>query len=335
MRSSVYRIVRGLNDALLAFFLIARLLSPYFPAWSSQQYRLGIAILLLCGARFVFVLIDLARGALLWQRAIFSFFILLAVASMFGGHWSSVLVKIAAAMAETGILAFVIYTAATHRKDDRRSLEERLIEWMQMFFPLPLARIAVSEMMIFRAAIVGLFRRRQRAPQGFSYVESSLYRILPLLLLFGAPPDIFITGLVLKALKVNGLIWPALLAGTYFYTVVWAYGTLVTMRARPHEITSKYLHVRKGIFGSAAIALDSIRSATALPPSKSRKREGTADLSLRGTSKIEIQLSKPTQVTKWFVPDMGRFLCVTVSADDPHAMCRAIERHRIDSPVNV
>ncbi|MDE1938227.1 MAG: hypothetical protein KGI68_04330 [Alphaproteobacteria bacterium] len=327
MSDRLYRNVRSLCNILLSVFVAARLLAAVLPVWSSQNDRLGIAVLLLCGLRLVFILIDLARGTQQWQRAILPSLILLALVAMFGGPQSRLLVKIAAATVEAGILLFVIYVAASRRKDDGRRLEERLIERLQLFVPLPFARFLVAELLIVRAAIGGLFRRGRGAPRGFSYVENSIFPVLPLIILFCSPVDLVLVHLVLR---LKGLLWTAVLSGTDLYAVIWAYGTLLTMRARPHEITGEHLHVYKGLFGHAAIALDSIQSTAVLPRSKSPKREGHADLSLRGTSKVEIRLGKPAQVVTWFVPDPRRFLSVTVSADGPDALCRAIERRRDD-----
>ena len=332
MVDRVYGVARRLNNILLTILLTARLFVAIFPAMHVGQDYLEIAILLLCGARFVFLVADLVRGAMTWRRAMFPAIVLLGVVAAFGGYQSRLLMKIAAGLAEAGILGFAIAVAVSRSRDDTRPFEERLIDRLQLFVPLQLARFAVSEMLILHAAVTGLFRRGRKSPQGYSYVENSIFRIMPLLILFGSPADVFIIDLVLRALHVKGWLWTALLTGSDLYLLLWTYGMLVTMRERPHEITERYLRVYKGIFGNAAIALDSIEAAALVPQAKAGKTEGCADLSLRGTSKVEIRLSRPTRVVRWFVPEPEQISCVTVSADDPNVFCRAIAQNRSATP---
>jgi len=277
-----YNAIRSLCNLLLSCSLVAKLLAMAFPAWAFVQNQLGLAVLILCGLRLVFILIDLARGAMRWQRSIFPSIILLALVSIFGGGQSTLLVKIAAAALEIGVLGSVIYIAATGEKAGNRSFEERLMERVQLFIPISLARYLVAETLILRAAFVGLFGRSGNVPQGFGYVENSIFRVLPLIILFCSPVDIVLVHIVLR---IKSPVWTTILIGTDIYALAWAYGSLVTMRLRPHEIVGKYLHVHKGIYECASIALASIRSITVLPRSRIEKKEGDADLSLRGTSK--------------------------------------------------
>ncbi len=328
MRTRAYETARRLTNILLSGLLAARLLAALFPALRFGLDHLEIFILLLCGLRFVFLALDLAGGAMTWRRAIFPVIVLLAVVAIVGGHQSQMLVKVAAGLAEVGILGFVIAVAMSRKEGDSRPLEERLIDNMQRFVPMQLARFMVTEMLIVWAAATGPFRRGGKMNRGFSYTENSFSRILPVLLLFTSPPDIFMMNLILRALNLKGWLWSAALTGSDIYLVIWAYGYLVTMRERPHEIAGHYLRVYKGIFGNAAIALDTIQSAVLLPTATRGKRQGCADLSLRGTPKIEIRFSKPARVVKWFMPDPAEISCVTVSADDPNGFCRAIEHHR-------
>ncbi len=328
MVERVYGIARRLNNILLTILLTARLFTATFPSLHFEQGTLEIGILLLCGMRLVFLVADTVQGATTLQRAMFPAIVLLGVVAVFSGYQSRLLVKISAGLAEAGILGFAIAVAVSRSKDDTRPLEEQLIDRLQQFVPLPLARFMVTEMLIVRAAVTGLFWRVRVAPGSFSYAENSFFKILPVLLLFTSPPDIFMMNLILRALNLKGWLWSALLTGSDLYLVVWAYGYLVTMRERPHEIAGRYLRVYKGIFGHAAIALDSIEEAAVLPQIKRRGMDGCADLSLRGTSKIEIRLSRPARVVKWFVPERQQISCVTISADDPGALCSAIVHHR-------
>lgn len=320
----IYRSARALCSILLSLLVAAKLLQGVLPAWLAHERELGSGILLLCGIRLAFVLTDVARGAIGWRRAILPCVVLVAVVSIFSGATSPLFAKLAAGLAELGVLAIAAYVAAPGAKESAVPFEERLFERVQLFLPPSFASILVAEVTILRAAIGGLFRRAA-VPLGFGYAENSLFRVLPLIVLFCSPVDIVLVHVIFH---LRGPLWTAMLIGADIYALAWAYGTLVTMRARPHQLRDGHLFVYKGIYARAAIALDSIQSAIALPPSRARRAEVGADLSLRGTAKVEIRLARPAQVVKWFVPVPQPVFNVTISADDPGALCSALERHR-------
>ncbi|MDE2181699.1 MAG: hypothetical protein KGJ78_01620 [Alphaproteobacteria bacterium] len=324
MHVSPYAIIAKVCNVLLTIFLIARLASSFTPALTQQQHLITTTVVVLCDIRFVLILIDLVRGARPWQSAIFPSIVLLVLMAAFGEQQSALLAKVAAATAELGVLAVIVYLAARPKEKDDRPLEERLTAQLRILIPLPLARIMVTEMMIVRAAVSSLLRRRDVKPDGFSYAETSAFKVLPLLLLLASPVDIALTDLVLRAFHVTGEIWAAALAATDVYAIIWIYGMLVTMRERPHAIADEHLQVYKGIFAHAAISLETITSANVMRRSK-RARNGSEDLSVRGATKIELTLKRPVEVTKWFVPDSASALSVTISADDPGALCRALK----------
>ena len=324
MRLSRYATVAKLCSILLTTFLAARVASSFIPALSQQQQLLTTTVLVLCGMRFALIVVDLVRGIRPWQRAIFPSIVLLVLLATFAGQDSALLAKVAAAIVEVGLLAVIVYLAARPKQKDDRPLEQRLTAQLQTMIPLQVARIMVTEMVILRAAASTFLHRRRSTPEGFSYAETSVFKILPLLLLVAAPVDIAITDLVLMAFHVTGEIWAVALVATDVYAIVWTFGMLATMRERPHAITDELLQVYKGIFGHAAIALETIASANVLHRSQG-VRADSEDLSVRGTAKIELTLKKPVEVTKWFVPDSVRVLSVTLSADNPNALCQALK----------
>ncbi len=324
MGISRMEIIGRLSSVLLAIFLVARLTFSFVPTPIMSQNRLTTIVMALCAIRFTFLVIDLARRTRTWQSMIFPSLILLVLVATLGGHQFSLLAKVAAMAAELTILTAIIYLVRKPKLNDDRPLDERLTAQLRILIPLPVARLMVTEMMIMRAAFSAILRRRRGTLEGFSYAETSTFRILPLLILLASPVDVVIIDLVLRALRVTGEVWTLALTASDIYLLIWTYGMLAAMRERPHTITDKNLRVHKGIFGHAVIALETIAQASVVSASR-RARKDSEDLSVRGAAKVELTLTKPVQVVKWFVPEPTKASSVMISADNPGALCRALK----------
>jgi hypothetical protein len=326
----VYRLARSICTAALLALVASRLLFGGFLAWRLGAAELGTALLVLCVGRFCFVVADVATQAIGWQRAILPLLLLLTTGALLGGPGSALFAKIFAAAAEVAGLVLLYVASTTAIGRDNQLFEDRLFEKAQRFIPPMPARIMVAEITTLRAAVLGLVGRAEKA-DGFGYVENSLFRVLPLIILFCSPADILLVHVLLG---LHGLLWTAILIGLDVYALAWAYGTLRATRARPHRIAGRFLFVHKGIYARAAIELNSIRSAVPHKRSKRVKEAGAADLSIRGTEQVEILLDKPAHLIKWFAADPKPVLSIVISADDPSGLCRAIERAvRADAPL--
>ena len=242
MRLSRYATVAKLCSILLTTFLAARVASSFIPALSQQQQLLTTTVLVLCGMRFALIVVDLVRGIRPWQRAIFPSIVLLVLLATFAGQDSALLAKVAAAIVEVGLLAVIVYLAARPKQKDDRPLEQRLTAQLQTMIPLQVARIMVTEMVILRAAASTFLHRRRSTPEGFSYTETSVFKILPLLLLVAAPVDIAITDLVLMAFHVTGEIWAVALVATDVYARLVLRLPLTARVTRPNLLHSPGHH---------------------------------------------------------------------------------------------
>lgn len=317
--------MRSAIDVALWVLVLARGAALRVPSWEIWSGGIRAALIVLLAVRVVFLLTAVHRRALPWRRVVFPAFVLVNVLCIAVNVASATLMTVAMMLLELGILLIIICIAGA--QDAGRGFEERTADRLQLYFPPLFARYVTAEMAIIRAVLHAVTGRGRPCVPGageFGYVENSRFVILPLLALFCTPVDMLAVDLTLRVMKVTGMLWPLLLGGLNIYMVIWAYGTLSTMRARPHAVTDTHLRVRKGIYKQADIPLDSIESARPLPSVKTNKEKGAADFSLRGVPRVEIRLREPARITTCFVPDSLPVSRVILAADDPDGLCRAI-----------
>jgi len=222
-------LIRKLLTIALCVALLARACArflPLPPAW------IDLAVLIVGGARLLIPFAQIARRELPWSRGIFPALLAFSLVSMFGGSQSRLVARAAAVAAEPAIVAAVLY--AVKKPGGGASLEERIRQKMELFFPPLPARLITGELVIVRAAALGLTGRARHAPGAasveFGYVENSFMPLLPWLMLLSCPADILLLHVLLR-FPHAALTY--VLAFLNLYGVVWIYGIAVTMRQRP------------------------------------------------------------------------------------------------------
>ena len=282
---------------------------------------------MLAGARLLLLFVEVASGALRWQRALLPCLIFLGLAALFVGSQWRWLAKVVAAIAEAIILAVIIYGFRQRHGSDQRPLEMRVLEIAGLFLPEMAARTFTGEMILLRSAWLGVTRRvSQMTPEGFGYVQGSLLPVLPLIVLLGSPADLF---LIREILRIKSPIWTAILTLLDLWAVAWLYGLVVTMRLRPHQLIGGQLHVHKGFLAWATIDLSTIKSMTVIGPGVEIKAHRpplhNADLSIPGGPKVEFELTRPVTVEHWFARRPRAATNIWISVEDAQGLCSAIK----------
>ena len=183
------------------------------------------------------------------------------------------------------------------------------------YLPVQLARMFAVEAVILSSALYGLARFcRLPDVSGFSYVERSTYKFLPLILILISPPEIAL----FHALFGNS--WGLGFGLLHLWAVLWAYGLYVTMRMRPHTIESDRLCLHRGILSAAYIPISSIKeiSETYRSDGAFLKIRGPwhANIALKGTPLIDLTLSAPIEVVSVFGRKAQGIYLISFSIDD-------------------
>ena len=327
----IFRLVRNGVTGCLCVCMVLKLFSRQLHV-PTIMVSLNLLGLLFCGARLLILALDFCAGLIVWQRILLPAAVILGFATAFLGNTSPLIAKAISGVAEVAVLCAVVYLIKRPSRSNCNPFEFRLLEAFELFFPAKIARFAVAELVIVRSAVSGFASIFKPVPvTGFGYVENSFLPMLPILVLLCSPADLLLVHVILK---IKGFWWTFFLAFIDIWTLLWLYGLAVSMRLRPHRIADGSLYVCKGFLACANIQLDLIRSVSvekteSLAPlwkQLLRSRKDGADLTVPGAPAIELRLSRPVAVTKWFRFEPTSSSIVRISSDQPDILCTEIQR---------
>jgi hypothetical protein len=203
--------------------------------------------------------------------------------------------------------------------------EERLARALGRALPRAIARTLAMEWVIARSAFAwrGAAPTAREGERSFAYATESplhvLLMVYPLLVAGDAlvlwvvlPPRLAYVHVVAAALGVYGFVW-----------LLGVYRTLV---ARPHVVDGAYLHVHRGILGSARIPLAEVETAVTLPegdvePPPDAAGRSAHHLDVQGR-RVLLVLRKAAACTGYLgAADARR---IVVSATEPDGLRRAL-----------
>jgi hypothetical protein len=189
------------------------------------------------------------------------------------------------------------------------------------FLPERIARFSAREMVLLWEGLKFCFRGFRAAvpPEGFSYVEQSYIKMLPLLVVIGLLTE----GLAYELLAHNHPLLRLVMHIFEAWAVLWCFGLYATMKARPHQIGEELVRLRCGVFSSCEFDPRLLLDAQSddsydLPP-----RNEVARMIVKGGPKLKIHLREPVTVSRGFAGP-GTFRQLLVSADDPGAFRQAL-----------
>ncbi|MFO0751624.1 MAG: hypothetical protein U1F43_39055 [Myxococcota bacterium] len=171
----------------------------------------------------------------------------------------------------------------------------------------------------FRAGPVG------SQPGSFGYLKSSPYGWMPWLVLLSLPAD----GLLLAVALPAG--WEAVgwvLLGATAYLFFWVVGVGVTMRERPHRVSTERVELRNGVLGAAVFEPAAIAGVRLHPglapgtPAVRRYRREVGSMLTRPGPFVEVALGRP--VTLEGVASDRQVSRVAVQADDVEGLRAAL-----------
>ena len=203
--------------------------------------------------------------------------------------------------------------------------EDRLARALGRALPHAVARMLAVEWVIARSAFAGrgAAASAREGERSFAYAPESPLRMLlmvyplivagdTLVLWAILPPRLAYVHVVIAALSVYGFVW---LLGVYR-----------TMVARPHVVDGAFVHVHRGILGSARIPLAEVETAVTLPegdeePPRDAGGARAHHLDVQG-QRVLLVLRRPATCSGYLGAASARR--IVVSATDTEGLRRAL-----------
>ncbi|MBZ5524868.1 MAG: hypothetical protein LAP21_21765 [Acidobacteriia bacterium] len=269
------------------------------------------------------ILADVIGRKVPWGRLVLPGLIIYLLVRITLGQSSRLQSQIIGAALELGAVAGVIVFVLLRWNQFKSipHLEDVFESIFLQFLPDNLARYSARELVLLWEGLKFCFRGfRAAAPaEGFSYVEQSYIKMLPLLIVIGLLTE----GLAYELLAHNHPVLRLVMHVVEVWAVLWCFGMYATMKSRPHQISEALVHLRCGVFSSCEFdprILADVQSDDSydLPP-----KNEVARMIVKGGPKLKIQLREPVRVVRAFA-DPARFSQLMVSADDPAAFREAL-----------
>ncbi len=189
-------------------------------------------------------------------------------------------------------------------------LEDRWGRRLGVFLPGVVARYLAVELVVWRAAIALVVRRRALQPcdeaRGlfwFRYHEGATLRSFAIGLPFYFVVEAF---LVAHLVPPHLQIVRTLHAVACVWFVAWLWGSYATFVARPHRIAEGSLFLHRGVWGHARVPLNVISAIESVPDDQiedeMKRHPDAARLQVLGVPVVAITLNEPVVPMGWLRP---------------------------------
>lgn len=262
-----------------------------------------------------FTLLAIVRRKIPWPRLLLPLVICVELVRIAAGQSSRIQLAILVAAMDLTLVIVAVYWVIRERQGFRSGayLEESLEKILAQFMGERLAAISARELVLLWSGIAWASRGfRLKAPPGFSYVEESLIKYLPVLV----PMLVAAEGIVYEVLLHHRSIVRLIMHVAEVWAILWCFGMYAIMKSRPHQLTAESVRLRCG-FASCEFAPELLHDLRPRPQFDDAPRpRNMARLSPRGTVTMELRLKNPVIVRDMF----GRsrwFDLLEVAADHP------------------
>ena len=166
-------------------------------------------------------------------------------------------------------------------------------------------------------------------PSGFTYVAESIWLIVPLLLIFGLPPDAIVRHLLVPPRYVA---WNLAIDALAIVSTLWICGLVGSMARIPHVVDDEKVRLHLGAFAHIETTPSNVASATALRNAGRRAlrrdRKNGAFVALSGSGVVRIGFVRSVKAHRY--PFLRPRLVKTalVSSDRPDELVAALEAAR-------
>ncbi|WP_414517056.1 hypothetical protein [Nostoc sp. PCC 9305] len=314
--------------ALVILILIFRFVFPdaiFFAR--TGVFWASFLVFVICFSRIIFTLVDVCYARLPWTRIIIPAVIFLELGLLLFGKASREITAGVIAVVEILLILAGIFVAMRQRHD-RKAEEPREIAIMKvlfLFLPIALAKWTAYEIVIIGSAVYAILHRFSIPDKtGYGYVKNSNFRFLSITLLISLIPELL---LFQSLIRINFTILGVLLFLAHLWTILWTLGIYVTMKRRPHQITSTEIQINRGILSHTRFpttAVETVRPLVAnFIPCRTLNKD-VAFFTVKGSPIVEITLNRPVAVFSLFGKSEHQAKRLFVSANNPGEFCQAI-----------
>lgn len=307
----------GASAVALRFFVPDRLLRGL----SRARWAAGLGATA-AGIKFIETFILVTRRQVPAGRILLPGLVFLELTRIRLGQTSRASLFVVLVVFELGLITFAIgQLCAVHGA--YRFIEDHLEQVFRQFVPDRVAALASRELVLLFEGLCWLGRGFRNAPApGFSYVQESIARYLPMIIPLVSVGDEVTLGILLR----NQAVWIRLAVITVdVWAILFAFGLFATFHSRPHEVASDSVQLRCGVFGTCEFSPALLLEAAHVSDAERRTYANVGRLTVKGSPMVKISLRQPVLVCHGFRRPRA-FDTLLVSADEPERFCRALRQ---------